>query len=258
MVSGRKRARDNEGGSAAKRARSHFPRSSALKRSAKRSSARARQNLRTGGFLGIERKFLDTSKSSSLLQSSATCADGEQDPATVDCLNAPAQGDGESNRDGRQIAMDQITIRGKVGLAYQANLTQGSYSFPTFVALVLDTQANGATLSSENVYVNPSASAFMTTLCFRNLEYSKRFKVLRSEKIVLEPQTMSYDGTNIEASSVERDFEWNVDLKGMVVNYKGTGNGIADITDNALHMIGFCDIDNTAYLSYNSRLRFRG
>ena len=68
-------------------------------------------------------------------------------------------------------------------------VAEGSCSPPVAspgpLALVLDMQTNGATISSENVYKNVSASGALAASPFRNLQFIKRFKVLKTKQIKL-------------------------------------------------------------------------
>lgn len=69
-------------------------------------------NTRVGGFLGIEKKFQDYQVDSSIV---GTVASSVNDPtSSVNCLNAVAQGDGQSSRDGKEIRMLSLDIRGTV------------------------------------------------------------------------------------------------------------------------------------------------
>ena len=93
-----------------------------------------RRNIRTAGFLGIEHKFIDTSLVSSALTAPTDSTGGEHDPATVLCLNAVAQGDGEEQRDGKAYVIDQLYMNGFVQFTNQANQTAVDVS-PSYFGL---------------------------------------------------------------------------------------------------------------------------
>ena len=118
-------------------------------------------NVRTGGLLGVETKFLDMAISAVAIPAPTDASGGELDPTgsgCTGCLSAPAQGDTASSRDGFKISMKSIQIEGAIYIAPQINQTiQDAMSY-FFVALVLDTQTNGAQLNSEDVFTNPSGS----------------------------------------------------------------------------------------------------
>lgn len=211
--------------------------------------------------MGIEKKFLDTSSINAQLNAPSTPTSGEKDPATILCLNGVPQGDTSSSRDGMKIAMTSVFIKGVVELVQGIDQTI-VHTMPTvYIALVLDTQTNGAQLNSEDVFFNPAASQSLATSLMRNMSFTERFKVLKSTTMTFPQMQTSYDGTNIEQGGQFLPFTFAVPLKGMNVKYTtGTTSGFVDtIQDNSLHLIAF--INNTTVLcrmSYNSRLRYVG
>ncbi len=222
-----------------------------------KSVMRTRLNKRIGGYLGIEKKFYDTSLSAAALL--ASTAGGEHNPSATIALNTVVQGDGESNRDGRQIAMDSITIHGIVHVASAINQTVVDASTYAYIALVQDQQTNGAILTSEEVFENPSAVAGLSPMSFRNLQFIQRFKVLVWKRINLQQQQVSYDGTNLEKGGFVKPFTLHANLHGIKVNYTASTETIANIADNSLNIVAFVGaVATTPLLSYNSRLRFYG
>ena len=147
------------------------PRSMSMSRSRSLSRARvglvrgralAIANARTAGFLGLEKKFFDTAVAMVALTAPTDAAGGEIDPTAlpgaVACLNAMAQGDGEQNRDGKKVVLKSVQVKGfvqKLGGELAAGPDSGT---KVFVALVLDTQTNGAQLNSEDVFKNLQVS----------------------------------------------------------------------------------------------------
>ncbi len=221
---------------------------------------RARRiNARTAGFLGIEKKFFDQVNTGTAILATSSPSGGENDPA-ANCLNAIAQGDQESNRDGRKCMMKSVQV---TGIIYQD--TQQAQSAPDttpicYIALVLDRQTNGAQLNSEDVFVNPSAQSGLGCSLLRNLQFISRFKVLKSAQIVLPQPTVYFDsGSNTtEASGTVTPFQMYVKLE-LPINFTGTTSTVANIVDNSLHIIAFCSANQTApQLQYNSRVRFVG
>lgn len=215
-------------------------------------------NVRTGGYVGIEKKFYDTSKAGTALVAPSDASGGEVDPTTGG-LNTVAQGDGESNRDGRSMVMHSIHINGTIFGNAQTNQSTGDQPGHVVVALVLDTQTNGAQLNSEDVFQNSGAQTYLAASPFRNLQYVKRFKVLKKYTMTIDPPEMVYDGTNIEQSGWDIPFTMNVDLKRLKVNFSSTTSAIANIVDNSLHLVAFCSSTDLApAITYNARLRFSG
>jgi hypothetical protein len=236
--------------SAASRGRSAASR----QRSAKMSAVRSVANARTGGFVGRELKFYDTSRN----QAAGTTANASAamvDPATVLCLSAPAQGDGESDRNGRKISMKNIFIKGKV---YGTTIsTAGDHDANWFVALVLDTQTNGAQCASENIFTNPSGQVRDLSSVVRNLEHSKRFKVL--DRVHIHGPSHNWnDGVNDRSISAAMPFTLSAkDLPD--VTFTANTAGVASVSDNSLHIVAYCDQTyHTPFITYNSRLRYVG
>jgi len=220
-------------------------------------------NYRTGGFLGIEKKFLDTGIASTALVVSASCTGCEFDPTTMNCLNAPVVSDGQSGREGRQISMDSIEIKGAIYIAPSADENQVVAAPIVTVFLVLDKQSNGAQLNSEDVFVSPYSAQANASMPSRNLEYEKRFSVLASRRITPAniPLSFNVDTDVVYRNGIFQPFTLRKNLKGMKVNFKqsGTDGTIATITDNSLHVIATCTgIGAEPQMFYNSRLRFRG
>lgn len=221
-------------------------------------------NGRTGGYVGLEKKFFDSERSIAIPVS--TDASGcEADPTTLLCLNCPAQGDGESERDGRQISMSSIQVKGMVSIAAQSDQTAGDVIPDVMIALVLDKQTNGSQLNSEDVYENPSGFSTLASQPFRNLENSQRFRVLKTVHVTstelagaIQPV---YDGTNIEQQGANVPFSMYVNLKGMKVNFISgqTSSTISAIADNSIHVIAYAsNVSASPTLLYNARLRFVG
>lgn len=224
-----------------------------------------RRNVRTAGYLGIELKFLDTGASSVALGAPTDASGGEIQPefGCTSCLSAPAQGDGESNRDGRKIVIKSMLVNGAV-LSGTLNDQADAINAPQiFVALVLDKQANGATIVSEQVFTNPNDSAAVNAGLFRNLEYAQRYQVVDSAVLQLGPFTGATDGANTSTwrcPVVPFKLSWNGNLP---VEFTGTTADVANVTNYAFHVIAFATNllgagSVAPLISYNARCRFVG
>lgn len=224
----------------------------------RRNLGRARALYRTGGFTGIERKFYDVSLASTAIPSPADATGAELDPSATLCLTTIAQGDGEQNRDGRNCVVQSIYVNGVIRCAPQANQTATDTPAKIYVAMVLDTQTNGAQLNSEDVFTNPSASGTLAANPLRNLQYSQRFRVLSKFECVMPHPNIAFDGTNIEQQGSVKEFQlsWRGALK---CQYTGTTSDIANQADNSVHIIAYCsDTGQVPTLFYNARTRFVG
>ncbi len=212
-----------------------------------------RANIRTGGFVGIETKFFDVEDNNDAF--TATWATME--PATTN-LTAIAQGDGESNRDGRKYAIKSIHIRGFIEVPAQESQTAPIADQYCRIALVWDTQTNGAALTATDVMDGGQAE---DTLAFRNLQFTKRFKVLfdKSITVLVARTNMNEGAVNLFASPLTRvPFKFNKVFNPPIqVLMSGTTADIANVTDNSIHMIGVSE-STVATLSYQCRTRFVG
>jgi len=218
-----------------------------------RSSARARSNLRTGGFIGIENKFYDTGINSTTVPQ--TTAGAEMDPAAnVSCLNAIAQGDGESNRDGRQCKLTSIQVKGYVARGTSSDGADVAISPLVRVLIVWDKQTNGVQLNSEDVLQD---AAFDDVNSLRNAQYMRRFQVLYDQTFELGPLTAGTDGANTisQAGPTKRfDFYKKINIP---VNFTGTTADIANITDNSIHVMAIAS-GGSCTIGYQARVRFVG
>jgi len=228
-----------------------------VRRTSRRRNRLQLRNLVTAGFLGIEKKFYDTSLLNSALTSPTDSTTGAQNPSATICLNTVTQGDSESQRDGKQIAMLNLTIKGKLsvdGLEDQIAL-QSPHTI--FVAVVLDTQTNGALTATNNIFKNTAANAGTSVIPLRNLLFGKRFRILKQKRFTIDNHEMQHAANAISSSYRHRFFDWFIPLKGMKVNYSNTTETIANIIDNSISVIAYCTT-TLPTISYNARLRFVG
>jgi len=212
-----------------------------------------RRNIRTAGFLGIETKFYDTRKAPTAFVT--TTAGAELDPAAnASCLNAITQGDGESARDGKKCVLKSVEIHGVVTGTLKQDQADSKLPIIARVLLVWDKQTNGAQLNSEDVLKDDAGSDYLS---MRNLQYSSRFRILWDRTFVLQNSQSMTDGANTSSSvSQTRNFKIYKKLN-IPVNFTGTTEDIANITDNSLHIIGVASITD-ASIEYYSRVRFVG
>lgn len=219
-------------------------------------------NTRTGGFLGIEKKFLDTFLDAGNLNAEIGAVSGEHDPVGIwASFNGMQTGTGESDRDGRQIIMDSLYITGMIWAPSVTGTIIAHDSPAVFIAVVLDKQTNGVKLNSEDVYKNTSGQAEMAAYPVRNLQHIKRFRVLKTLRITIPQRTYFGDAVSGDMSGVAIPFECYTKLNGMKTNYKGTTANISEIVDNSLHLIAWSSTLFATFpynISYNARLRFYG
>ncbi len=236
------------------RRRAGFKRRRMLKARRRRT---ARLNIRTGGFLGREMKFLDTALTGATL--SATWTGGELDPAVFLGLSCVAQGNSEIQRIGRKYTVHSIHIKGFIQVSALEAQPAPIADQITRLILVVDQQTNGAQLDAESVIV--SAGAGTDVNAFRNLEFTHRFRVLKDKFIRV---GVGNHGTNEGAvnsfanSQFLIPFKFNHSFKpGLQVIASDTSAIIADMVDNSIHLIG-CSTAATNTITYTARCRFTG
>lgn len=211
------------------------------------------QNPRVGGFVGRELKFFDVENT----EDAFTGSWAPMEPATTN-LSCVAQGDGESNRDGRRYRIHGIFIRGYIQVDATESAATPIEDNLCRIALVLDKQTNGAQLTATDVY---DAGGTHDVLAFRNLQHTERFTVLHDKLIRLSPHQTNEGAVNVFANGkIQIPFRINKTFKVPIdVNTDGTTADIANITTNSIHMIGIArSITNPTSLSYQCRLRFTG
>lgn len=228
-----------------------------------RAYTRAALNVRTGGFLGLEKKFRDTYLTDKALV--ATLAGSECDPATFNCLNAIAEGSAETERDGRKAVIRSCHLRGEIERLSDAGTTNGpAAQMACWVALVLDTQTNGAQLNAEDVFTVPASG--QPHLPLQNLQYSSRFKVLKMKRMTFDAPNMVSNGEDqagthaVFTGGQVKSFDWYIPMN-MGVTFKNSTPACADIIDNSLHVIAVASgvtAPNALRLSYSARVRFVG
>jgi len=224
------------------------------------SAARAVANAVTMGYMGIEKKFLDTVKSNTAVAANVDCTGGEYDPSAgcTGCLSCPAQGDTEQSRDGKRIVIDSLILKGFVQNG-ESTSEAPEAATKIFVAVVLDTQTNGAQLNSEDVFKNTGAYALLNADPLKNLLFGSRFRILKSQTFDLTFNGVAGTVATLAHNATRRDFDWYIPFKGgLPVNLNaGTTADVANVIDNSLHVVAFSTLAGSS-IGYNARIRFQG
>lgn len=197
-------------------------------------------NRRTGGFMGKELKYADWDFDGT----AQSTWSGDSNPTGV-YLNSTAQGDAEQNRDGRQIKMKSLHIRGRVwSTTGQADGAPVLYR----ILVVMDKQANGAAPASGNLVMDNNTHPEHE---FRKLENSHRFKVLKD--LTLGVHSTVLNG-NAAFTTTQGVFNININLNDIAA-YDGT-TAAENIVTNAISLYCVASNSSGSNLEYKSRLRF--
>lgn len=235
------------------------------------SSMRGSINSRSGGFLGIEKKFVDLHLNNHLISNSANASGYECQPANNHlCLNAVGSGSGESQRDGRHIQAVSLNVRGIVDWGRTDAAVVAREECYITVWVVKDTQTNGATISSENVLKNSNGNTIMAPFVHNNLENTSRYRIMGKKTLKLTPKLAvsntevpvevagdqaAYDHNNsIGMMQSKFEFYFNLDER---ISYKSTGTTVADIVDTSYHVLAAASHTGPR-MFYASRFRYIG
>lgn len=211
-----------------------------------------------GGQVNSERKYYDRELNTTIATVSTAFTGAELDPATTNALFAPTQGNDISNREGRKCLVHSVRINGMIIIPAQVNQTAGDEGCCIRLGLVMDKQTNGTQLNSEDVWTSGTAAAPIL-MSFQNTQFFGRFQVLKEKTFNIQPNNITYDGTNLEQQGSIRAFKLKYTWKTpLVVNFNATNGGtVADIVDNSFHVIGACNnITLAPSLQYKSRVSF--
>ncbi len=221
-----------------------------------RAAAVARRNIRIGGFMGIENKFVDYELDVTTVD--ASWSGNELEDGTALSLSSIAQGDGESQRDGRQVQLLSVHLKGWLDMAQTEAVTAPSDGGIARLILVLDKQTNGAQLNAEDVVTVTTNDVN----AWRNLQNSQRFRILKDQRFEFKPYGATQEAANLFSGALVRHpFEFHVVFKKPIpVNFSGTTAVVASIVDNSIHLIGCSTAAGTfsCNIAYTSRVRFRG
>jgi len=229
----------------------------------KREKARARYNPRTGGFLGIELKFLDTGDDNSVIAKPTDASGGELPPSTgcTGCLSAPAQGDSQNERIGKNITVKSFYVNGRIEPTLQQDEADAG-SFPlVYIALVQDKQTNAATIVSENVFENPIGEENLNGKPLRNLELSSRYRILDQVTLDWSSCAIAFNDNTQMGSMNGPQLFFKLGWRGnMPIAFNtGTTANVSAVVDNSVHLIAYSIVSAFApQIAYQCRMRYVG
>jgi len=213
-------------------------------------------NNRTSGYEGITSKFWDTSLTLTTLPISNTATDGN-----TGCISTVERGDGPNKRMGRAFRITRVELHGNFSQLGDTGITGAPAGSSAYIAVVLDTQTNGALCLSQEVFVNilgsETGNGIATQNCLhQNLLSEPRFRILAQRYFDFPAQPLCWNGTNITTSGDHHPFQIDFDTDIVVHCTDGTGPSIANIVDNSVHVLAFALSDIGVALAYNCRIRF--
>lgn len=187
-------------------------------------------------------------------------------PAVGTTLFAPAQGSGNTNRDGRRVVVTSITVEGYNLLAPFATtnpLATGPtapFTPPTIcIWLVWDKQTNGTQATGDLVYTGPTAQFAVAPL--RNMLYTRRFKVLKKWSIVPDADSITWttNATSAFTGTIGQRHNFNFYKKVRIpVNFSASNSTpfVADVIDNSFFMMATTNDAASQVNSVYAHIRF--
>lgn len=195
-----------------------------------------------------------------------TWENAELVPGAVGCLFAPVQGSGGTDRRGDAVVVKSIYI---TGMVYRKTVTSGENKTDpepasrVVLALYRDTQTNKTTASTERLYLSGTGQDWN---CVRNMEYSRRFQVLKKWSFVFErPGWGAFENPAIaqqEAGGMAQTFDAHLELNDLV-RFSGNTGTVVDSLDINYFVAGvssagstFAPVTGLDYIQYVTRVGF--
>lgn len=209
-------------------------------------------NKRTGGFRGMEKKFLDREIAAVGLNVNWTIQDDVNDS-----LNGMKTGTGESDRIGRVIHIYSLHFQYFFDSLFQKQEVNPLTQLRMRIIVFIDKQCNGAIPVVGDVLELTNASTY---LALKNLQFATRFQFLYDRNHTLGRSGMnegvvdSFASGHVTSNVFSFKKYWKTGLK---VTFDGVDEAITSITDKAIHVMavantGDCD------LTWQSRIRYTG
>lgn len=219
---------------------------------------------------GVEHKFFDSSRFGSVPNFDANMDVGLIDPTSSTLISAPSQGDQANNRNGKNIVITTIIIEGLVRWPLYKDVFTAMSVFRTrvWIALIQDTQTNGANFFTADALVNPTGVDVDCVIPLKNLYNAKRFITLKVWEFghpEHQPVLALNQVGDLEVMMSRATAKWGCYLKvNIPVNFNNfvpTASQVGSVVDNSLHLVAFQDsghVNLTAFVDYNARIRFVG
>ncbi len=220
-----------------------------------RYARKARMNPRFGGFVGLERKFLDTTRSVAVMSTSWAAVAPTPAAGSTNSLSAMAQGNGQSEHIGRTYNIRSIQMRFTLSIPVaESETAPHSQEFYRLV-VVLDTQCNNTAITATEVMQTSAVSDLQSYL---NLENTGRFVILwDSGPTRIIPQNMNEGSINLFAHGQVNQFRqmYHKFRTPVKVRTSGTAANVTSITDNNIMCIGITT-ESALTCQFISRCRY--
>jgi len=190
-----------------------------------------------------ELKFLDTSITDASISGACTFTD----------LNVIVQDDLPNGRDGRKVVVSSIHVKGFVKLRAATAATDTSGTVRCM--LIQDKQTNGATMTAAQLLTSDAYNSF------RNLNNSKRFKILWKEEYDLKAGGAAPSGAALVFSEDIQHINANVKCNIPLTFDQTAATGAKNTqTENSIYWVTQSGeaASEVAAIEGTARIRFRG
>jgi hypothetical protein len=203
------------------------------------------RNVRTGGYLGKELKFVDQFHQGTVPK---TIAASLYNPTANNNLAAIAVGSGQSARIGRHVHVKSIYIQGHINIPIATAHNASAYYVSMW--LVEDKQTNGAAMTPGNFLISPDPKCDADAM--QNLEYSDRFSLLKKKTIRVNKYQPGTCGLDVPFRIYKK-----LDQK---VQYTADTAAIDSIATSSFHLLVIAGEETTSNMEcqYNVRVRYIG
>jgi len=204
-----------------------------------------------------ERKYFDSTVSVAVASCSTGWAGTLTNPTTLNTLFCPSLGDDYKDRNGRQVKVLAIKIKGFLETPEESGQATAEGPTLTRVILVQDNQTNAAALSPADVILSSAASGGVNM--FQNPANFGRFQVLKDRVFNTTSRTgMAGVAGAFSIGGQALPFKITKKFKvPPVVHFNATNGGtIADIIDKSWHIMTGYQGDNAPSIAYKCRVVF--
>lgn len=224
-------------------------------------------NMRVSGLVGMEKKykdwvFDDNALTESLSSTSLVPKDAISGLSHPSLVAIPV-GDTHNTREGNEITLDSLYIKGKVYTELQ-NPTAVYVPQTVRVLLVLDHQNNSTGSPSISDILDTRGSLvptpdFSPVFCYRKLENIERFTLLHDETFDFSSfSAPSINDTVVQTNAATHmiNIQIKKKIKGQKIHYEGTSEASTNQTSNNIFL--FILVDDNAVASTFPAAYFRG
>lgn len=213
-------------------------------------------NMRTGGYAGIELKFLDTELTNTALATTWATYNPTGTGCT-DSISVPAVGTSESERIGRRYCIKSILIRGYLTVGEIESSASPVADQNARVIVYWDTQTNSAEATATDIM---DGGLTTDTLSWRNLQNSRRFIVLFDKLVTFRMDNQSNEGAINLFATGKRVIPFKFFKKfkeGIEVSCDNTTANVSSVSDSNIGVAGVAS-STLVGIEYTSRIRFVG